>query len=92
MKATLHPSPVLAHRVSSSSAIERMSKTCPAFSAFFLIVTFFLKKYFLYLFSLVLSHCFFVPAFSSYSEWRLLFVVVLGVLIAVASLVAENGL
>ena len=31
-------------------------------------------------------------AFSSYSEWGLLFVTVCGLLIAVASLVAENGL
>ena len=68
-----------------------MSKTCPAFSVFFLIVTL-KKKYFLYLFLLVLGLCFFVPAFSSDSEQRLLFVVVLGVLVAVASLVAENGL
>ena len=50
------------------------------------------KKYVLYLFLLVLGLCFFVPAFSSDSEQRLLFVVVLGVLVAVASLVAENGL
>ena len=36
-------------------------------------------------------HCF-VHAFSSCSKWGLLFIVVHGLLIAVASLVAEHGL
>ena len=54
----------------------------------------FFKKfiYFVYLFLAVLGlHC--CPwAFSSCGEWGLLFVVVCGLLIAVASPVAERGL
>ena len=47
---------------------------------------------FIHLFLAALGlHCC-VRAFSSGSEWGLLFVVVLGLLIEVASLVAEHGL
>ena len=48
--------------------------------------------YFIYLFLAVLGlHCC-TWAFCSCGEWGLLFVVVCGLLIAVASLVAEHGL
>ena len=52
----------------------------------------FLKKIslFIYLFLAVLGLCCCVQAFSSCGEWGLLFVA--GLLIAVASLVAEHGL
>ena len=59
------------------------------------LYTLFLKNkfiYFTYLFLAVLGlHCC-ARAFSSCSEWGLLFVVVRGFLIAVASLVAEHRL
>ena len=45
---------------------------------------------YLFLAALGLRCC--VRAFSSCSEWGLLFVAVCGILIAVASLVAEHGL
>ena len=47
---------------------------------------------FIYLFLAALGLCCFVRAFSSCSECGLLFVVVCGLLIAVASLVVEHGL
>ena len=47
---------------------------------------------FIYLFLPVLGLCCCVRAFSSCGEWGLLFVVVCGLLIAVASLVAEHRL
>ena len=50
----------------------------------------FFKKIHLFLAALGLRCC--VWAFSSCSEWGLLFLVVRGLLIAVASLVAEHGL
>ena len=55
---------------------------------------FFLNKfiYFIYLFLAELGLCCCARAFSSCSERRLLFVAVPGLLIAVASLVAEHGL
>ena len=52
---------------------------------------FFFLIYF-YLFLAVLGLCCSVQAFSSCGERGLLFVAVLGLLIAVASLVAEHGL
>ena len=53
----------------------------------------FLKNYlFIYLFFAALGLCYCAWAFSSCSERGLLFVVVHGLLIAVASLVAEHGL
>ena len=59
------------------------------------MVIFFFKKIiylFIYLFLTVLGlHCC-AWAFSSCGEWGLLFVVVRGLLIVVASLVAEHGL
>ena len=47
---------------------------------------------FILLFLAVLGLCFCARAFSSCGEWGLLFVVVHGLLIAVASLVVEHGL
>ena len=54
------------------------------------IFTFFFKFIYLFLAALGLRCC--TRAFSSCGEWGLLFVVVHGLLIAVASLVAEHGL
>ena len=48
--------------------------------------------YFIYLFLAALGLCCCTWAFTSCGEWRLLFVAVRRVLIAVASLVAEHGL
>ena len=47
---------------------------------------------FIYLFLAALGLCCCTRASSSCGEWGLLFVVVLGLLLAVASLVAEQGL
>ena len=47
---------------------------------------------FVCLFMAVLGLCCCARAFSSCSKWRLLFVAVHGLLIVVASLVAEHGL
>ena len=46
----------------------------------------------MYIFLAALGLCCCAQAFSSCGEWGLLFVVVHGLLIAVASLVAEHGL
>ena len=48
--------------------------------------------YFIYLFLAALGLHYGTQAFSSCSEWGLLFAAVCGLLIAVASLVAEHGL
>ena len=48
--------------------------------------------YFIYLFLAVLGLCCCARAFSSCSEWGLLFIAVLGLLIVVASLLVEHGL
>ena len=48
--------------------------------------------YCIYLFMAVLGLCSCARAFSSCGEWGLLFVVVCGLLIVVASLVVEHGL
>ena len=53
---------------------------------------FFLNKFIYYLFLAVLGLCCGTQAVSSWGEWGLLFVVVCGLLIAVASLVVEHGL
>ena len=53
---------------------------------------FFFLILFIYLFLAALGPCCCVPAFSSCGERGLLFVAVRGLLIAVASLVAEHGL
>ena len=47
---------------------------------------------FMYLFLAALCLCCCAQAVSSCSEWGILFLAVRGLLIAVASLVAENGL
>ena len=47
---------------------------------------------FIYLFLAALGLCCCIWAFSSFGEWGLLFVAVRGLLIALASLVAEHGL
>ena len=52
----------------------------------------FLKILFIYLFLAALGLRCYVQAFSSCGEWELLFIVVRGLLIAVASLVAAHGL
>ena len=52
----------------------------------------FLKKILLYLFLAVLGLCCYALAFSSCSEWGLLFAAIQGLLIALASLVIEHGL
>ena len=57
-----------------------------------LLLLLFLKNYlFIYLFLAALGLCCSTQAFSSCIEWGLLLVVVLGLLIAVASLVVEQG-
>ena len=66
-----------------------------AMSGFFAVIVSFCVHFFLNLFNLFLAalglRC--CPqAFSSGGEWGLLFVAVRGLLIAVASLVAEHGL
>ena len=48
-------------------------------------------KLFIYLFMAALGLCCFLRAFSSCSEWGLLFIAVRQLLIVVASLVAEHG-
>ena len=55
-------------------------------------ITFFKKNLFIYLFMAVLRLRCCTRAFSSCSERGLLFVVARGLLIAVASLVAEHGI
>ena len=57
-----------------------------------LCTVFFLINLFIYLFSAELGLCCCAQAFSSCGERGLLFVAVRGLLIAVASLVAEHGL
>ena len=52
----------------------------------------FLKFYFIYLFLAALGLCYRARALSSCGEQGLLFVAVRGLLVAVASLVAEHGL
>ena len=66
-----------------------MDRDNPLFDFFFF---FFLIYLFIYLFLAVLGLRCCMRAFSSCGEWGLLFVVVRGFLIAVASLVAEHGL
>ena len=56
--------------------------------SFFIYIFF----YFLFLFLAALGLPCCAQAFSSCGEWGLLFIVVRGLLIAVASLVAEHGL
>ena len=57
-----------------------------------LFIYFCLFLNFIYLFLVLLGLCCCVWAFSSCGEWGLLFFAVCGLLIAVASLVAEHGL
>ena len=57
---------------------------------FFFFLNIFYLFIYLFLAALGLRCC--VRAFSSCSEWGLLFIAVCGLLIAVASLVAEDGL
>ena len=70
----------------------------PIFVFFFIFVFVFFKFfiiiiiYFIYLFLAVLGLCSCAWAFSSCGKWGLLFIAVHGLLIAVASLVAEHGL
>ena len=59
---------------------------------YFLIIIIILKIYLFYLFLAALGLCCCARAFSSCGEQGLLFIVVRGLLIASASLVAEHGL
>ena len=61
------------------------------FKTFFVLFSF-LNLFLIYLFLAALVLCCCTRAFSSCDEWGLLFVAVYGLLIAVASLVAEHGL
>ena len=63
-----------------------------SFVSFFGVVLFLLINLFMYLFLAALGLRCCVRAFSSCSERELLFAVVHGLLIAVASLVADHGL
>ena len=56
------------------------------------ILYFFNLFIFIYLFLAALGLCCCMRAFSSCGEWGLLFIAVDGLLVAVASLVAEHGL
>ena len=56
------------------------------------ILIFFISLFYFYLFLAVLGLCCRAWAFSSWGEWGLLFVLVCGLLTAVASLVAEHRL
>ena len=59
----------------------------------YVILTFlFFSRYFLFIFLAALGLCCCVRAFSGCGEQGLLFVALCGLLIAVASLVAEHGL
>ena len=64
----------------------------PTFWILKLFVLFYFILKFIYLFLAALCLCCCAWAFSSCREWELLFVVVRGLLIAVASLVADHGL
>ena len=59
------------------------------YSFFFFLKLSIFKKFYLFLAALGLCYC--ARAFSSCGEWGLLFVQVRGLLIVVASLVAEHG-
>ena len=69
----------------------RSCKRIPLNSLFFFFLTNF-HLYFIYLFLAALGLCCCAQAFSSCGERGLLFVAVRGLLIEVASLVAEDGL
>ena len=69
-----------------SAANQSVSK-CALFICYFLKI-----NLSIYLFLAALGLCCCAWAFSSCGEWGLLFVVVRGLLTAVASLVAERGL
>ena len=74
-----------------------LSPLCPSHYYFFLFFIFINKVFiffykFIYLFLAALGLCCCARAFSSCGEWELPFVVVRGLLIAVASLVAEHRL
>ena len=58
----------------------------------YIILFYFKFIYFIYLFLAVLGFCCCARAFSSCGKQGLLFVALCGLLIAVASLVAEHGL
>ena len=87
---------VVAHGLSCSTTCgifpDQGSNPCPLHWQ----ADFFLKNLciylFIYYFLAVLGLCCCAQAFCSCGEWGLLFVVVRGFLIAVASLVAEHGL
>ena len=78
---------------SNSVSSDRLNFTIFDFEILFFL-SFFLSKfiYFLFLFLAALGLCCCARAFSGCGQRRLLFVVVHGLLIEVASLVAEHGL
>ena len=73
-------------------ATTEFSKFAGILSAAFKSSSFFLEFLFIYSFSAVLSLCCCAWAFSSFSEWGLLFDVVHEPLIVVASLAEEHRL
>ena len=76
-----------------SGALARGSESTSFYSAILVNLSFFFYKLiFIYLFLAPLGLCCCARAFSSCGEWGLLFIAVRGLLIAVASLVAEHGL
>ena len=73
---------------------ELFSLSVPQYPRLYFFILFYFKKfiYFIYLFLAALGLRCCAQAFSSCGERGLLFVAVRGLLIAVASLVAEHGL
>ena len=74
-----------------SVVIRKITVPCDRKS--YIVCGFFFNKFiylFIFLAALGLRRC--TQAFSSCGEWGLLFIVVCGLLIAVASLIAEHGL
>ena len=77
---------------SSEQALNYLMMLFFSFSFFFFFIYFIFRNLLINLFLAELGLCCWAWAFSSCGEWGLLFVVVHGLLIAVASLVAEHGL
>ena len=72
--------------------VQRTLKLSILFYRVLVFVVVVLIYLFIYLFLAVLGLCCCTRAFSSCGEWGLPFIVVRGLLIAVASLVVEHGL
>ena len=84
-KHTLSPSARRSRYIPPQAASDAPHHTRSIFFFFYFI-------YFIYLFLAALGLCCCAGAFSNCGEWGLLFVAVCGLLIAVASLVAEHRL